>query len=341
MKHLINILLIFTFAIQISCEPVDNPSRIPEGGGIFLLNEGNFNAGNGTVSFYSTETGQIYNDLFGTENGRALGDIPSFMAVDGNRGFIVVNNSGTIEAVDLRTMESLGTVTGLSSPRQMVIDGNNGYVSSLSEDEITVIDLDKIEKSGKLEIGSASEAMVITGGRLFSAHWSGGNKVIVTDLGSGEVVQSVTVGLEPESMALDKNGSLWVLCTGGWMGEETPRIVRINTVTLEKEAEFLFRTVNDNPSSLTLNPAGDTLFYLDEGVRMMPVTATELPVSAFIPAGNRLFYKLLVRPGGTVCVTDAIDYQQKGDLLIYNLKGELLDTEQAGIIPGFMVPRAE
>lgn len=341
MKHLIKILLIFTLALQISCEPVENPSLFPGGEGIFLLNEGNFNAGNGTVSFYSTETKQIYNDLFGAENKRALGDIPSFMAVDGNRGFIVVNNSGTIEAVDLQTMESLGTVTGLSSPRQMVIDGSKGYVSSLAEDEITVIDLVNMEKSGKLEIGSGSEAMVITGGRLFSAHWSGGNAIIVTDLGSGEVVRSVTVGMEPESMAIDRNGRLWVLCTGGWMGEEIPRIVRINTVTLEKEAEFLFRTIDDNPSSLTINPAGDTIFYLDEGVRRMAVTATELPVSAFIPAGSRLLYKLLIGPGGTVCVTDAIDYQQKGDLLIYNREGELLDTEQAGIIPGFMVFRAD
>jgi len=37
-----------------------------------------------------------------------------------------------------------------------------------------------------------------------------------------------------------------------------------------------------------------------------------------------------------VAVTDAIDYQQKGDLLIYNSRGELIDTEQAGIIPGYM-----
>lgn len=341
MKHLIKILVILAFALQISCEPVENPSLFPRGKGVFLLNEGNFNAGNGSVSFYSTETKQIYNDLFGAENNRALGDIPSFMAVDGNRGFIVVNNSGTIEAVDLRTMESLGTVTGLSSPRQMVIYGSEGYVSSLTEDEITVIDLGNLEKSGKLEIGSASEAMAITGGRLFSAHWSGGNSIIVTDLGSGDVVRSVTVGMEPESMAIDKNGRLWVLCTGGWMGEEIPRIVRINTVTLEKEVEFLFRTVDDNPSSLTLNSAGDTIFYLDEGVRRMAVTATELPVSAFIPAGDRLFYKLMIGSGGTIFVTDAIDYQQKGDLLIYSSKGELLDTEQAGIIPGFMVFRAD
>jgi len=172
---------------------------------------------------------------------------------------------------------------------------------------------------------------------LFSAHWSGGNTITVTDLASGEVIKTINVGLEPESMVVDRNGKLWVLCTGGWQGEEIPRIFRINTSTLEKEAELSFRTVNDNPSSLTSNAAGDTLYYLDEGVRRMPVTASMLPAEPYIPAGNRLYYKLMACPGGKVAVTDAIDYQQKGDLLLFSSSGELSDSEQAGIIPGFML----
>ena len=69
----------------------------------------------------------------------------------------------------------------------------------------------------------------------------------------------------------------------------------------------------------------------------MPVIAEALPPAAFIQSGDRLFYKLMAGPRGIVAVTDAIDYQQKGDLLIYNSKGELIDSEQAGIIPGFML----
>ncbi len=339
MKTLFKTLVIIALATATACETIDDPALFPEGEGFFILNEGNFTQGNGSVSFYSTETGEIYNNLFSTANSRALGDIPSFMAVDGNRGFIVVNNSGTIEAVDIRTMESLGTITGLDSPRQIIISGNEGYVSSLQSDRVTVIDPDRIEKTGWLDIGSTTEAMVISGGRLFSAHWSGGNSITVTDLASGDLITSVTVGLEPESMVLDRNGKLWVLCTGGWMGEEIPRIVRINTASLEAEAEFFFRTVDDNPSSLTANSAGDTLYYLDEGVRRLPITAAALPEAAFIPAGDRLFYRLMVTSGGMIAVTDAIDYQQRGDLLVYSSKGELLDTEQAGIIPGFMLCR--
>jgi hypothetical protein len=341
MKIILRISAILFCVCLISCEPVKNNLLYPAGEGFFILNEGNYLAGNGSLSFYSTETQKIYNDLFSTANERALGDIPSFMAAEGGRGFIVVNNSGTVEVIDINTMESLGTLTGLNSPRQIITYGGRGYISSLVSPQITIADLENMQVSGSLEIGSASEAMVIYGGRLFTSHWSGGSSITVTDLLTGENITSITVGLEPESMVLDKNGKLWVLCTGGWMGEEIPRIVKINTVTLQKETEYFFSTVDDNPSSLTCNETGDTLYYLDEGVRRMTITSGSLPAEAFIPAGNRLFYKLLAGPGGIIAVTDAIDYQQKGDIMVYNSRGELLDTEQAGIIPGFMLYRKD
>ncbi len=329
-------LLFLIIPFLLSCESNDEPQLFPSGNGFFILNEGNYLAGNGSVSFYSLETKEIYNNLFTTKNERALGDIPSFFAVDGDKGYIIVNNSGTIEVVDMQTMESLATITGLSSPRQMVIRGRKGYVSSLYSNEVTVIDLDNQVISGDFNLDCTSEAMVIYGSKLFSANWSGGNSIIVTDLETEQEITTITVGLEPESMVLDRNNKLWVLCTGGWNGEEIPRIVRINAETCDKEAELLFRTVNDNPSSITINNTGDTIYYLDEGVRRMPVTATSLPSGPFIEAGNRLFYKLAAGPAGHICVTDAIDYQQKGDFLVYNKSGELQNVEQAGIIPGFM-----
>ena len=337
MNRLLSAFAIFSLMIAVSCEPQENPPVYPGGEGFFILNEGNYLAGNGTVSFYSMETGDIYNNLFGTVNGRGLGDIPSFFASAGNTGYIVVNNSGTIETVDLRTMESLGTFTGLNSPRQMVLYQGKGYVSSLHDQGITVIDLDRNEITGSIDIGNTSEALAVAGGKLFSAHWSGGSTITVTDLATEQVIKTITVGLEPESMVVDRNGMLWVLCTGGWQGEEIPRIFTINTTTLETVAELSFRTVNDNPSSLTCNAAGDTLYYLDEGVRRMPVTSSALPSEAYIPAGNRLFYRLMACPGGKVAVTDAIDYQQKGDLLLFSSTGELTDSGQTGIIPGFML----
>ena len=332
--------LIFLIAIIMSsCETLkDDPELLyPEGRGVFILNEGNYLAGNGSLSFYSLESGKIYDNLFSARNERPLGDIPTFMAVDGDRAFIIVNNSGTIEVIDLKTMESLETLTGIISPRQMVISNNKGYVSSLMSDLIYIVDIDKMVVEGTVDIGCNSEAMVISGNRLFAANWSGGNKITVVNLTDNTVETEINTGLEPESMVLDRNNRLWVLCTGGYMNEEIPRIMKINASTLTVEGELEFRTVSDNPSSLTLNKGGDTLYYIDEGVRRMTVTATALPENAFIGTGGRLFYKLAASPwNGMIMVTDAIDWQQKGDLLIYNRNGTLVDTKQCGIIPGFM-----
>ncbi|MDX9903692.1 MAG: hypothetical protein RB288_06410 [Bacteroidales bacterium] len=336
MKRQIKLLVFLVPMILIACEGNNvEPTLFPKGEGCFILNEGNFMAGNGSVSFYSLETGEIYNGLFRTMNNRPLGDVPTFIATDGTTGYIIVNNSGTIEAVDMITMKSLGTVTGLNSPRQMAISGRKGYVTSIASNELAIIDLDLLEVTGYIDIGCTSEAVLISGGKLFTSNWVAGDRIVVVNLVTEEVITSVTAGTEPESMVFDKNGKIWVLSTGGYI-QDLPKLVRINSVTYEKEAEMIFGSVSDYPASLTVNGTGDTLFWLQEGVRRMPVSSASLPDEAFIPSGERFFYDLGTGPGGRIFVTDAIDYQQKGDLMIYDSRGELEDIEQAGIIPGFI-----
>lgn len=338
MSHLTGI-IVFIAIISSSCNILKDEPELPfpEGRGAFILNEGNYLAGNGSLSFYSFETEKIYDNLFSARNDRPLGDIPTFIAVDDDRAFIIVNNSGTVEVIDLITMESLGTITGIISPRQMVIRERKAYVSSLMSDLIYIVDIDNLVVTGTVDIGCNSEAMVIAGNMLFAANWSGGDKITVVNLTDNTVETEIKTGLEPESMVLDRNNRLWVLCTGGYMNEEIPRIVKINALTMAVEDELEFRTVYDNPSSLTVNGGGDTLYYIDEGVRRMTLAAATLPENAFISTGGRLFYKLAASPwNGMIMVTDAIDWQQKGDLLIYNRNGSLVDTEQCGIIPGYM-----
>lgn len=337
MKKLIISLVLISFFL-ISCDRIkDEPGLFPEGRGLFILNEGNFLAGNGSVSFYSPDSAKIYNDLFSATNNRLLGDIPTYLAVRGDRGYIIVNNSGTIEEVDIHNMHSIKTLTKLSSPRQMAIYNGKGYVSSLSSEYIYIIDLEHLSLSDSIKVNSTTESLIVAGGRLFAAHWAGGSDIVVVDLSDNSVETTIQTGMEPESMVLDKNGKLWVLCTGGYMNEEIPRIIRINTATLSVESEMLFRTNTDCPSSLAINNGGDTLYYIDEGIRRMTITASSLPSTVLVPANGRLLYKLAAAPwNGAIYATDAVDYQQKGNLLVFDKSGNNTDEEQAGIIPGFM-----
>jgi hypothetical protein len=336
MKKILTIALIFA-ALFASCTSEEERMVFEPGKGVFVVNEGNFRSGNGSLSFYNLENGTIYNDLFKAKNARLLGDIPECLVVDGSIGYIVVNNSGTIEKIDMNSMQSLGTIIDINSPRQMVIYNGKGYVSSLNSTKITVIDLGTFSVEKQIEIGCTSEALTIAGNTLFAANWSGGSKVVALNLTTNTVIKSITTGMEPESMVIDKNGKLWVLCTGGWNNEEKPRFSIINTTTLEVESSLLFRTVYDNPSCLTISSGLDTLYYIDEGIRRMPVTATQIATTVLAEAGTSLFYKVKPVPfKGMFCVTDAVDYSQTGRLLIYDKNGTLTDTEYAGIIPGFM-----
>lgn len=337
MKNVFTTLFIFT-SLLVSCtkenEPVVNQDWL--GSGLFILNEGNFNAGNGSLSFYSMENGSISNDLFTGINKRALGDIPSFFAIDDTVGYIIVNNSGTIEKIDMKTMESIGTVTGLNSPRQMVIYNGTGYVSSLYSSKITLINLTDFTIESQIDLGCTSDALVISGSTLFAANYYQGNKVMAVNLIDNTILEIAT-GIEPESMVLDKENNLWVLCTGGW-NNEAGQLFSINTSTLSTEKTLTFSSVEEYPTSLSVNSGGDTLYYINNGIYRMPIDATVLPSEALVESGTNLFYKVASAPiKGMFFATDAADYVQTGHLLIFNKDGEVIDTEGTGIIPGFML----
>jgi len=85
---------------------------------------------------------------------------------------------------------------------------------------------------------------------------------------------------------------------------------------------------------MAFNGAQDTLYYLKEGLYQLPITNSVLPDQAFIEQGDRIFYALGIRPStGTIFLGDAIDYQQRGRMLQYNVRGEELFDLSVGIIP--------
>ena len=70
------------------------------GHGLFITNEGNFQYGNATLSFYDTQTRKIDNEVFFRANDQKLGDVAQSMTMYGGLGWIVVNNSHVIFAID-------------------------------------------------------------------------------------------------------------------------------------------------------------------------------------------------------------------------------------------------
>lgn len=336
-------ILIFSLIGLTSCSLQDDPpepfyDNFLSSKGLFVLNEGNFMAGNGSVSFYSTDSMKIYNDIFSSANSRPIGDVPNHMGIIDNRAFIVVNNSGKIEVTSCQTMKSIAVIPGLTSPRQILfIDNNKAYVSSLYSTKIIVINPEDYTIKRYIDIRKTSESMILYKGKAYISCWSGGDELVIVDTSSDTVIDSVKVGHEPESMAIDRNGKLWVLCSGSYTGEFYPELVVINTVTDSVEKKFQFGSKLMYPCCLRINGTGDTIYFIERSIWRMAVTSDQLPAEPFIWASGRNFYKIGVEPeNGRLYATNAIDYQQKGFLLIFNRDGTVADSVKVGIIPGYI-----
>ena len=204
-------------------------------------------------------------------------------------------------------------------------------------DSLTIIRLDDNSVSGYINLGRSSESIVTAGNNAFVANWVGGSKVMVINIADDQLVDSIEVGIEPESMVIDKNNMLWVLCTGGWTKENFAELDGINTTTDEIEKRLVFPAKQQSPGCLRIDGNGETLYYLESGVKRLDITASELPTEPFIRESGHYFYKLGINPSNDdIFVTDAIDYQQKGYLFYYKSDGTLVSSQLADIIPGLM-----
>ena len=73
------------------------------GDGLFITNEGNFQYGNATLSYYDPETKTVENEVFYRANAMKLGDVAQSMTIRNDVGWVVVNNSHVIFAIDINT----------------------------------------------------------------------------------------------------------------------------------------------------------------------------------------------------------------------------------------------
>lgn len=327
-------------------DPTIPPTSSGYDNGVFIINQGAYTGGTGTISYYNRSTGSISNDIFYAKNNFPLGNIAQSMELYNGKGYIVVNNAGKIEVVDGSSFASSGTITGLTYPRFFLgIDNSKAYVTEWGASGVAgavkVINLSNNTVSSTITTGKGAETMVKSGNFVYVA-CSGGfdtdSVVTVINSTTNAVVTNINVGANPKYIKADNNGKIWVLCYGQWDAAfsyliKTGSLVRIDVATNMVDLTLPFSSVYSQPSNLVINSAKSTLYYCyNSQVYSQSTTSASLDATMLI---NRNFYGLGIDPTNNYFFgADAGDYTSDGWVLRYTPTGTVVDSVKVGIIPG-------
>ncbi len=315
-------------------------------GTLFVINEGSFQTSTASISVFNTETNDVLNEAFNRVNGMKLGDGAQSMTITGNKGWIAVNNSNVVFAVDPYTLKEKGRITDLTSPRYFhQVNDKKAYITQMYDNRIVVVDPSSYSITGYIEVPNmqtvtgSTEQMVAYGDYVYCNCWSYQKEIIKIDTRTDKVVATLEVGIQPKAIALDCNKKLWVLCDGGgWSGNEIgyeePSLLKIDAESFEIEQTLTF-DLGDSCSELCLNSSKDTLYWINGDIWEMSVNSQTLPTESLIKSNGTYYYGLTVAPvSGDVYVADAIDYQQNGVIYKYSKEGIKIGQFEVGIIPG-------
>ena len=357
MKRL-NLFLLAVLAVSLfSCKPnqPEDPNAFTVGSGVLLLNEGNYQSSNASLTFYDPVADTVANNLFYKVNNAPLGDVAQSMALVDGQLYIVVNNSNYIYKVNANTMVCDTTksfkLTDFYSPREMhFVAPNKAYVSDLMGSGLWIVNPEDMTHAGFVETGNTTEKMVQVGNELYVSNWSyyyinaashdSYNTVQVIDVNNDVMVAEVEVGKEPNTMVVDKNGHVWVLCEGrSWDAAygEQPSLWEIDPMLKTAQRRYEF---DGTAQVLKSNPAGDQFYMIyNNGVRRFDLSSMALSETFGITAeSGTLFYNMAVdSKTGDIYVTDAKNYVMNGTVYRYTNDGVLLNSFEAGIIPSAML----
>jgi YVTN family beta-propeller protein len=346
------LVILAVLSLLTSCQkdPVTPPASAYNNG-FWVVNEGPFGSGTGTLTWVARDGSRTEQDVFGRVNQRPLGNIAQSMVIQSNLGLVVLNNAGRVEWVNPQTMQSIGSTTGFELPSVVVVDPMRAkaYVTEWvrfgAAGRVAVIDWASKQVLTRLTVGPFPNALAVAGNRLVVANGDT-NTVTLVDTEADTVLQTITVGDRPNSLVVLGN-TVAVLCGGrpSWSGPETAGSLHLLRLSDgESLAQLTWGRNDDHPKDLLLMPTGDGLMYQLESSVHSGLHRLNLPFSSGTlnpnqPWLNRLFYHTAFDPSGSryLVTTDAGDFASAGKVFRWNSQGALVDSFTTGIAPGHVV----
>lgn len=339
---------ILFFALLVSCasDPIETPRGAYEEG-VLIINEGAFNANDGEIYHYDTESGDMESSIFEKANARPFAGLIQNMRSFGAYHYLIAN-TGKVEIVQIADFASVGAVNGeLFNSRSLVATDGKLFISDWGayddswnnpDSFIAVVDgLEGGSVTGKIPVSSRPEGMTLLGDRILVACQQ--EQLISVINPENETVEKLVPVSGTPFYFFDHGNHTYVYAHDA----ESIYLNRLNPVTFEVEEAHSFAVVNSiYNGNFTLTDNGE-LFVIsnqtneDVIVKLSLITGTVLEERFY--SGNNFYGLGYDEETQTLFVGEHAGWQGNGSILRVNSVGELIDQMPAGRGPsGFYFP---
>lgn len=345
-KNLFLWVLLIAMAIgNFSCTKDSNKETLPFDDGVFVICQGTFMNGSGTLSFADRKTGVVQNDIFQTVNGMPLGNVVQSMEIFNDKAYIMVNNAGKAVVADAGTLQYQAEIPGLTLPRYFIgINKGKGYISDWSN-TIAVVDLKTNTIIKILPTGNGPDKMLKVDDKVFVLNGGGygvDSTITVINSATDEVIATLQIGRRPTGICCDANNKVWVMCSGqgfnGWpqTGDSEAHLMCINPSSLNIEKDFSFPGNTDHAENLAINAQKTKLYYVyKNGIYEFAISSNTLSNEALFSTGINYYAIGLDKETGYLYCADPVDYVQNGWIYRFDpTTVTKIDSFQTGVIPG-------
>ncbi len=218
-----------------------------------------------TLSRINLETHEVFNDVTN------LGLVPNQIVIYGDIGYVVNSESNNIQIIDLESDSILRTIAlgDSNNPWNIAfLNDSIAYVTNFESNTVFCINVSVGEVTDTIYVGLSPAGICIIDNKIYVTNTAfnsityeyGQGTVYVIDATSNSVIDSIFVATNPQSLALDSDGELNIVCTGDYFSE-WGKICIIDTIT-----PFVVDTTIDiggSPGSIAIAPNGKS--YLGAG----------------------------------------------------------------------------